>query len=1043
MPIALQLHGKLHKSVLRRALDRIVARHEGLRTTFITVEGVPQQRIAPVEDGGFYLLEHDLRQHHNPQRQLERLIAEEAEESFDLQAGPLIRGRLIQMAEEEHALLITMHHIVSDGWSIGVLFNELSLLYGAFVCGDEDPLPELAVQYADYAVWQRKWMEGEILKQQVEYWKKNLEGAPQLLELPTDRVRPARQDHAAAMAELVLGEKLTVGLKQLGRKCGTTLYMTLLTGWAVLLGRLSGQHDVVIGTPVANRGRVEIENLIGFFVNALALRIDLSGRPTVQAVLERVKKQVVAAQQHQDIPFERVVEIVRPERNQAYGPIFQAVFSWQNTGQEKLEMSGLEVQPLQKQSQVLAKSDLTLYVEEAEQTIVGEVEFVTCLYDNSTMMRYLGHLRRLLEGMVAGEQEIVDCLSLISEEERNQLLYTWNNTAVAFSSDKCVLELFDAQVKRSPEAIAVEYDDQRCSYRELSERANQLARHLRDIGVSPDVRVGLCVERSFEMIVGILGILKAGGAYVPLDPEYPLERLDYMLQDSEVPVVLSQSHLAGKLPSGWAQTVCLDSEWAQVEERSRENLDMEVDGKNAAYLIYTSGSTGRPKGVLNTHEGLRNLAAEQQRIFQLGAGRGVLQFASLSFDAATSEWATALTSGSRLIVAKRERLLDGEELARLIEEHRIEVVTLPPSLLGVLPDVKLPNLSTLVVAGEACSQEQVSQWTKGRQMLNAYGPSETTVCATVSEPMESGREKDIGKPIGNMQVYVVDENFEPLPVGIKGELLIGGTGLARGYVGLAELTAEKFLPNPFSPTGGERLYRTGDMARWGKYGTLEFLGRSDHQVKIRGNRIELEEIEARLREHPKVEESAVLVREDQPGEKRLVAYYTIRKGQGEQQEGKQNGQDPEKTEQLWAYLTSRVPAYMVPAVYVRLESFPLTANLKLDRNALPAPEANTHVARQYEAPEGEVEEALAGIWAAVLKVEKVGRNDNFFSMGGHSLLAVEIVGRIRERLDIDIQLKEIFESNTVKKMAVILNSLMDMNELLNHEPTANSEERYL
>src|SRR5205085_671295 len=406
--------------------------------------------------------------------------------------------------------------------------------------------------------------------------------------------------------ELVLGEKLTVGLKQLGRKCGTTLYMTLLTGWAVLLGRLSGQHDVVIGTPVANRGQVEIENLIGFFVNALALRIDLSGRPTVQAVLERVKKQVVAAQQHQDIPFERVVEIVRPERNQAYGLIFQAVFSWQNTGQEKLEMSGLEVQPLQKQSQVLAKSDLTLSVEEAKQTIVGEVEFVTCLYDNSTIMRYLGHLRRLLEGMVAGEQEIVDCLSLISEEERNQLLYTWNNTAVTFSSDKCVLELFDAQVKRSPEAIAVEYDDQRCSYRELSERANQLARHLRDLGVSPDVRVGLCVERSFEMIVGILGILKAGGAYVPLDPEYPLERLDYMLQDSEVPVVLSQSHLASQLPSAWAQTVCLDSEWAQVEERSRENLDMEVDGKNAAYLIYTSGSTGRPKGVLNTHEGLRN-----------------------------------------------------------------------------------------------------------------------------------------------------------------------------------------------------------------------------------------------------------------------------------------------------------------------------------------------------------------------------------------------------------------------------------------------------
>ncbi|HEY0022717.1 MAG TPA: non-ribosomal peptide synthase/polyketide synthase [Longimicrobium sp.] len=1004
---SLRLRGALNVDALARALDGVVARHEALRTTFAQVDGVPEQRIAPAAASGFRLVEHDLGGRSDAEAELDRLIAAEARAPFDLERGPLVRGRLVRLGADDHVLLLAMHHLVTDGWSFGVLFDELSALYAAHAQGREARLPDLPVQYADYAVWQRRWVEGDVLREQADYWTRTLAGAPALLELPTDRPRPAQVDHAGAVLGVELDEALTAGLKALARRHGTTPYMTLVAGWAVVLSRLSGQDDVVIGTPTAGRGRPETEGLIGCFVNTLALRLELSGAPTVAELLGRVKERALAAQHHQDIPFEQVVELVDPVRSVSYHPLFQVVIAWQNMARGEgnaLSLPGVEAGVAEESAHVDAKTDLWLGLWEADDRILGRVKYSTALFDRATVERHLGYLRRVLEAFAADDLQAVDTLPLLPGAERRLVLQAWNRTEAAYPRGACIHELFQAQVRNTPDAVALVSGDISLTYAELNARANRLARRLAALGAAPETIVALALERSVEMVVALLAVTKTGAAFLSIDPDYPAERRRWMLDRSAARLVLTTSALAADLPETGAAVVALDRIAAEVAGEDGGDLSVRVDAENAAYVIFTSGSTGRPKGVVVPHRGIGNLAAAQREAFGVQPGGRVLQFASFSFDAAVAEVAHTLLGGATLVMARPGQA--GPELLALLRDSAVTVATLPPSLLATLPAEGLPALRTVVSAGEAVSADVVARWGEGRRFVNAYGPTETTVCATVSiDPSPRGR-PPIGSPIANVRTYVLDARMQPVPVGVPGELYVGGVGVARGYLGQPAQTAGRFVPDAFGGEPGARLYRTGDLVRWRPDGSIEFLGRTDFQVKIRGFRIEPGEIEARLVEHAGVREAVVLVREDTPGEKRLVAYWT--------------GEAGADVEALRAHLGGRLPEHMVPAAYVHLEMLPLTPNGKLDRKALPSPDGEAFVRHGHEAPVGAVEQALAEIWSEVLGVDRVGRHDDFFELGGHSLLALQMASHVQQVLDVEVEPGKVFECPVLKDLAEVL-----------------------
>jgi amino acid adenylation domain-containing protein len=1010
IPAALRLRGELDRWALGRALDRIVERHEALRTTFEEVDGVPVQRFAPAAGARLELAEHDLAGHADAEAEVRRLAGEEARAPFDLAAGPLIRGRIVRLADDDHVLLLTMHHVVSDGWSTGVLVGELGALYAAFRAGDADPLPPLPVQYADYSAWQRRTVTGDALQRQADFWKATLAGAPELLELPADRPRPAQQDPAGAIAAVELDAELTAALKALGQRHGATLFMTLLAGWATVLARLSGEDDVVIGTPTANRGRAELERLIGFFVNTLALRVDLGGEPTVADVLERVKAAALAAQHNQDIAFEQVVELVKPVRSLSHAPLFQVMFAWQNTPQAGLELPGLKLEPLDRAAGIAAKFDLSLALGEVDGRVVGAVTYATSLYDEATIQRYVGYLRAVLAEMAADDAKPVHALPLLSEIERRQVVEEWNATDAEFASDATFHELFQAQVEATPVAVALVQDEDVFTYAALNARANRLAQHLRGLGVRPDARVAICVERSPQMVIAVLAVMKAGGAYVPLDPAYPTDRLRYMLDDSAPVALLTQASLAGLLGDVSIPVVALDADaerWADAADTNPSRDAVGLRPEHLAYVIYTSGSTGRPKGVMVRHRGVCNLVAAQVRAFPVDAESRILQFASFSFDACVFEMAMALTRGAALHLPPRGGVLAGEALVEMMAEQGITHVTLPPAVLAALPDdAEMPSVRMMVLAGDVVTEAVARRWGAGRQLFNAYGPTETTVWATLHEcDATAAGNPPIGRPIANTRVYVLDGRGEPVPVGVAGELCVGGAGVARGYLDRPDLTADRFVADPFSGEADARLYRTGDRARRLADGTVEFMGRNDFQVKLRGFRIELGEIESRLAEHPQVREAAVLAREDSPGDKRLVAYYVAAES------------TDLEVDVLRAHVAERLPEHMVPAAYVRLDALPLTPNGKLDRRALPAPGGAAYAARAYEAPAGATEEALAQIWADVLGAERVGRGDHFFDLGGHSLLAVQVVSRIRQALNVEVALRDLFARPVLAEFA--------------------------
>ncbi len=1015
IPSSVRLQGKLDRLAFEQSIQEVLRRHEILRTTFAAVKGRPIMVIA--DEPGFSLPLIDLTSLSETEREAEitRLANEDARRPFNLTTGPLFRATLLKLAEDDHVVLFTMHHIISDGWSVNLLLQEMGILYNAFSQGQPSPLPELPIQYADYAHWLRNWLTGEVLENQLLYWKKKLANIPALLELPTDRPRPAIKTFNGSLRSFEISKAITDQLNQLSQAHGVTLFMTLLAAFNTLLHRYSGQNDISVGTPIANRPRRELESLIGFFANTLVLRTDVSGDPSFLELLKRVKGVCLGAYQNQDVPFEKLVEMIQPERDMSHTPLFQVMFILQNNPQPVVETSDFKMLPIMAQSGT-TQFDLTMSVEETGNGLGVVLEYNTDLFDGTTIDEMVAHFQVLLTGAVQQPEQPISLLPLLTEEEKHRFLIEWNDTTTAFPDQCCIHELFEAQVKRTPEAVAVVFEGQQLTYQELNARANQLANFLRNQGIGPEKIVGISMERSLEMVVGLLGIMKAGGAYLPIDPNYPKDRITYMLMDAGLSILLTQERLVEKLPANEISIVCLDCDWAQIATCDSADLPVNTTPDNLAYMIYTSGSTGRPKGVMLHHRGLCNLTHSQIQDFAVTANSRVLQFASFSFDASVSEIFMALLTGATLYLASSDTLMSIPDLIRLFQEEAITTVTLPPSLLKILPNDNLPALETIISAGEACTKEIARRWASGRRLLNAYGPTESTIGVTsylVTEILDQGMTVPIGRPIHNVQLYILDRHMNPVPRGVKGELFIGGVGLARGYYGRPDLTAERFIPNPFSATPGARLYRTGDLVRFLPDGNIEFLGRIDHQVKVRGFRIELGEIESAISQHPDIREVVVLARDkgQAKGIKQLVAYIVSSKP------------DAPTISELRDFLKDQLPEYMIPTAFVRLEKLPVLPNGKVDRKQLPDPEPSEAMTGQvYVAPRTPTEEILCSIWSQMLEVKRIGVYDNFFELGGHSLIATQLMSRIRDAFEVELPIRHLFEAPQIAPLAQAIDS---------------------
>ncbi|MEW5926454.1 MAG: amino acid adenylation domain-containing protein [Gemmatimonadota bacterium] len=1010
IPYALRLRGRLDVDALRRALDALRARHESLRTVFAFQDGMPVQvvepagpRPLPVEDlGGL------------PDDGLAaaamQLIRAEAATPFDLARGPVLRGRLLRLADDDWGLLLTLHHIVSDGWSSGILMRELSVFYAAFSRGEEARLPALPVQYPDFAAWQRGWLAGDVLERQLSYWRERLAGAPPLLEIPTDRPRPPVQSPRGGHRPFRVSEATTAALRELTLREGGTLFMTLLAAWQALLGRWSGQDDVSVGTPIAGRNRVETEGLIGFFVNTLVLRAGLDGGPSLRALLGQVRETTLGAYAHQDIPFEKLVEELQPERSLSHTPLFQVMFALQNNERGSLELGDLGVEPLAGREGETTHFDLSMGIVEAGARLVGEISYRAELFDAGTVDRMLGHYVALLERAAAEPDRPLAELPILADAEREEVLVRWQGAAGGSPAGLCIHDLAAAQARRTPDAVALVAGDVRVTFAELYRESGRIAAFLRSAGVGPETRVGVYLERSPLMVAALLGTLRAGGTYVPLDPAYPRERTAATLEDSAARVVLTQESLAGALPPGHAaEVVRLDADAHRFPPAGEEDgARAPADPENAAYLIYTSGSTGRPKGVVIRHRSAVAMLAWAAERFGAEERAGLLASTSIAFDISVFEIFLPLTAGGTVVLARNVL-----QLPELGEAAGVTLVNTVPSAwaellrLGAIP----ASVRTVNLAGEPVSAMLARDtWALGhvRRVVNLYGPSEDTTYSTWAE-LERGDEATppIGRPLHDTRFYVLDRALQPVPRGARGELYVAGDGLARGYLDRPGLTAERWLPDPFGAPG-ERMYRTGDLGRLRPDGQLEYSGRADQQVKVRGFRIEPGEIETLLRGHPGVAEAVVAAREDVPGDRRLVGYVVPAAGAAAPAEAELRG-----------WLRERLPEHMVPTAFVALETLPLTPSGKTDRRALPAPE-HRESAAGYVAPRSETEEGLVKIWEEVLRRSPVGVHDNFFDLGGHSLLVMQVVARVRTTFGVELPIPALFEQPTVAGLAAAL-----------------------
>jgi amino acid adenylation domain-containing protein len=1000
-----RLRGNLRVDALEKSLNEIVRRHESLRTRFEAIDGDPKQVVEPelarltieVEDA----LSHEPRTEADVEKLINERVEQEYRVPFKLTECPLLRVKVVRLAEDDQVLLLSIHHIISDGWSFSVFYTELATLYKAFSAGKESPLPELAIQYADFSLWQREWVQGELLTEQLAYWRKQLEGLAPVLALPTDFARPAMQSYRGKSARFSIGPEEAQKLKALSRQKNVTLFMTVLAVFQILLYRYSGQSDIAVGTPIAGRNREEIEALIGCFVNTLVLRTRVNPELRFEELLEQVKEVALSAYAHQDVPFEKLVEDLHVERTLSYAPMFQVLFVMQNLPDETRDFGGLRMSSMEVTSET-AKFDLTLGLRERNGRLDGSLDYNTDLFRGETAQRMLGHFRVLLEAIIADPEQRVGELPLLSEVERRQLLAEFNEADGDYAGwRQTIPEQFEAQVARTPEAIAVVAEGGALSYGELNRRANQVAHYLRRRGVGAEVLVGVLLERKLELVVGLLGVLKAGGAYVPLDGGYPEERLRFMMADSGMKVLLTEAQWRERVSWSEAEVVCLDSEAEAIAEESGANPEVVAGAGNLAYVIYTSGSTGRPKGVAIEHGSATVFLEWARRTFTASELGGLLASTSICFDLSVFELFAPLTSGGRVLLVENALVL-----GQLKEAELVRLVNTVPSAMAELVRLKgVPEGVTSVnLAGEALPRELANEvyGVSGVQRLrNLYGPSEATTYSTWTEVgREAEAEVTIGRAVTGTQVYVLDERQQLAPVGVSGELYIGGEGLARGYVGRAEVTAEKFVPHAYSAEGGARLYRTGDVGRYREDGELEYQGRRDHQVKVRGFRIELGEIEAVLRQAAAVREVVVVARAEEGGAKRLVAYIV--------------GEREWSVRELREWLKEKLPEYMVPGACVGLQELPLTANGKVDRAALPAPDGSRpELEDAFVAPRTVVEQELAGIWSEVLKVKRVGVHDNFFDLGGHSLLATQVLSKLRKNFQVEVQLRNFFSDPTV------------------------------
>ncbi|MDZ8264154.1 non-ribosomal peptide synthetase [Nostoc sp. ChiQUE01b] len=1032
IPIVINFKGCINLTALEDSLNEIIRRHEVLRTSFTVSDGQPTQVINQAPP--FTLAVEDLRvlsESESPQ-EAQRLAIEFAQQPFDLSAQSLLRTKILQLDDKNYQLLVTLHHIIADGWSIGLLIKELTALYEAFSTDKLSlrsrsvsqtdalasllpqrgtPIPELPIQYGDFVNWQQKWLDSDRIQPKLTYWKQKLSGELTVLNLPTDRPRSPVQTFNGAQAKLVLSQTLTKELKNLSRHSGVTLFMTLLTAFKTLLYRYTGQTDILVGSPIANRNRAEVESLIGFFVNVLVLRTDLSGDLSFQELLARVKSTALEAYIHQDLPFEKLVEELQPSRDLSYNPLFQVMFVLKNVPKPNISLSDVSV-TYEEGYNGTSKFDLTLFMEDSEQGLIATCEYNTDLFNADTITRILGHFQTLLSSIVSDPQQRISDLQLLTPSEVQQLLVEWNDTKTDYPQDKCIHQLFEAQVEKTPDAIAVVFENQQLTYQELNDRANQLARYLQELRVKPEVIVGVCMKRSPEMLIALLAILKAGGAYVPLDPAYPQERLTFMLEDSQSKVLLTQSHLVELFAKSNVCVVCIDRDSQLLSQQNTENLLSQVKPNHLAYVIYTSGSTGIPKGVAIEHQSCVALLTWAREVFTDDDLAGVLASTSICFDLSVFELFVPVSWGGRVILVE-----NGLHLPSLVAE--VSLVNTVPSIIAELLQVDglPPSVRTVNLAGEPLQNQLVQQIYQNhhiQKVLNLYGPSEDTTYSTFAQVNKGDNRVTIGRPIANTQIYLFDTKLQLVPIGVPGEIYIGGAGLARGYLNRPELTKERFISNPLNNQLNSRLYKTGDLGRCLPDGNLEYLGRIDHQVKMRGFRIELGEIENALLKHPAVREIVILAREDKPGVQQLVAYIVSL-----------SDEIPTISE-LRNYLKELLPEYMIPGIFILLDTLPLLPNGKVDRRALPVPEALRPILTTiYEIPQSEMEQQIAKLWQEVLHLDKVGIHDNFFDLGGHSLLMIQVNHKLRAILQRDISVVTLFQNPTIYSLAQYLSQITE------------------
>jgi amino acid adenylation domain-containing protein len=1009
VPEALRLKGSLITDLFKQSIQEITRRHEILRTAFAELDGEPVQIVLPSLNPCIAI--QDLTHLPADEREQEafRWISDDANQPFDLEQGPLLRVMLLRLMEDEHILLINMHHIVSDGWSMGVFLQELSVLYNSSVAGQPSPLSALAIQYGDFAKWQRQRLHDSAMQESLSYWKTQLRGAPAVLALGSDRPRPATQTFKGSRESLPLPAPLKSALEQLSKDEGVTPFMTLLAGYKALLFRYTQQEDLVVGVPVSGRSTPQTQELIGPFVNTLALRTDLSGDPAFRELLQRVRRVCSEAYAHDEIPFQVLVDALKPDRSLAHAPLFQVMCAYQNTPRASMGLRGIVASPFDFETRT-SMLDLKLFLCDQPEGMLATLEYSTDLFDQSTIQRLLGHFRALLESAVANPDQPISRLPLLSAEERHTLLVNWNNTQSEYPREACIHALFEQQMERTPEATAVIFEGRQLTYRELNRKANQLAHHLRKLGIKAESRVGICLDRSLDMIIGLLGILKAGGAYVPMDPEFPSERLAFMLEDSGVVAVLTSDSIQQHLSSRRVTIVCIDRLRDEIARESGETPESIVGSENLAYVIYTSGSTGRPKGVQISHRAVVNFLHSMRKRPGVSERDRMLSVTTLSFDIACLEIYMPLATGASVVVATRRTAADGTELIAKIEESRCTVMQATPSTWRLLLEAGWAGKKDMKIlcGGEAMTRDLAAQLLpRCSSLWNMYGPTETTIWSSICEIRDAREPITIGRPIHNTQMYILDAQGNLVPMGARGELCIGGDGLSRGYLNQPELTAGSFIRNPFDLDS--RLYRTGDLARQRQSGEIECLGRMDNQVKVRGYRIELEEIEASLREHPAVSQAAVSLQENDSGDTRLVAYVCPRA-------------ELCNITKLRTFLEGKLPGYMIPSWFVVLDQLPLNPNGKIDRRALPPPDARSYETSDVTAPMDEIETRLSDIWCLVLGLNSISMTDNFFEIGGDSMLSVRLFSEINREFKVHLPLATLFHAPTVRSLAEILRS---------------------